>query len=128
MRSKFSANWNSSIKARKQRKFRHNAPLHIKRRFLSSPLSKELRKKYGKRNIIVRKGDKVKITRGKFNEKNGSVEEVSIRKSRIYVTGAEFTKKDGTKARVALDASKVMITELNLSDKKRKEILERKNE
>ena len=128
MRSKFSADWNSSKKTRKQRKFRHNAPLHIKRRFLSSPLSKELRKKYSKRNIIIRKGDKVKITRGKFNEKNGSVEEVSIRKSRIYVTGAEFTKKDGTKARVALDASKVMITELNLSDKKRKEILERKNE
>jgi len=56
MKKKFSNSWKASKQVRKQRKFRYNAPLHIKHKFLSAHLSKELMKKYGTRNIPVKKG------------------------------------------------------------------------
>ena len=66
----FSKLWIKSSQIRKQRKYRHNSPLHIKHKFLSSNLSKELRKEYKVRNIPVRKGDSVLILRGDFKKKN----------------------------------------------------------
>ena len=70
MKKKFSKKWKASGKARKQRKYVANAPLHIKKKFLSANLSKELRKKYG-RSLQIRKGDSVKVMRGKFKGKTG---------------------------------------------------------
>ena len=67
---KFSIHWKSSKRPGKQRKYRKNSELHLKKKFLSANLSKELRKKYGKRSMVVRKGDVVKICRGKFRKKN----------------------------------------------------------
>ena len=66
MKKEFSTMWNRSRQRRKQRKYLANAPLHIKRKMLGVNLSKELRKKYKKRNIVIRKGDIVKVIRGKF--------------------------------------------------------------
>jgi large subunit ribosomal protein L24 len=60
MKKKWSKTWKSSKQPRKQRKYRHNAPLHIKHKFLSASLSKDLKKKYNIRNISLRKGDRVK--------------------------------------------------------------------
>jgi ribosomal protein uL24 len=51
MKEAFSKKWKSSKQPRKQRKYRHIAPINIVRKFLSSPLSKELKIKYNKRNI-----------------------------------------------------------------------------
>tara|TARA_Y100000310_G_C20629550_1_gene787855 strand:- start:599 stop:1000 length:402 start_codon:yes stop_codon:yes gene_type:complete len=126
MKKDFSIQWKSSKQPRKQRKYRHNAPLHIKREFLAAPLSKELSKKHEKKNVIVRKGDKVKIMRGQYKNKVGKVEKVSIGNERIFVQGAERTKRDGTKAFYPIHPSKVMIQELVSGDKKRKASLERK--
>ncbi len=123
---KWSKSWKSSKKAKKQIKYVKNAPLHIRKKFLSAPLSKELRKKYGKRNIRTRKGDKVKVMRGQFKKTSGKVNTVDTRKLRIYVEGVDFVKKDGSKVQYPLHPSNVMITELNLDDKKRKKSLERK--
>ena len=53
-----------SKKARKQRKAFYNAPLHIRRKNVSSHLSKELSKEYGLRSLQVRKGDTIRIMRG----------------------------------------------------------------
>ena len=55
MKSQFSKSWKSSKQPRKQRKYIAKAPLHIKRKLMGVNLSKELRKKHGKRNIVVRK-------------------------------------------------------------------------
>ena len=56
----------SSIQPRKQRKFRYNAPLHIRGAFLHAPLAADLREKYGKRSFRVVTGDTVKVLRGEF--------------------------------------------------------------
>ena len=119
MKNKFSTHWKESKQPRKQRKYLANAPLHLRRKFVSVNLSKELRKKYGKRNIPARKGDEVKIMRGKFKGKQGKVSEVKLKKSKIIVEGIQIKKQDGSKTNIKLQPSNLMITELNLSDKKR---------
>ncbi|MBL7147389.1 MAG: 50S ribosomal protein L24 [Nanoarchaeota archaeon] len=123
----FSKSWIKSKKAKKQRKYRHHAPLNIKHKFLSAHLSKDLIKKYKKRNIPLRKGDKVKIIRGQFKKKEGKIEKALLKKSKVYIENIQVTKRDGTKTYYPINPSNVIITELNLTDKKRKKILERKN-
>ena len=122
----FSITWKGSRKKVKQRKYKFNAPLNIKQKFLDSHLSKELRGKYKKRNIGLRKGDKIKIMRGQFRKQEGKVERIDVKRTRVYVSGLELTKKDGTKKLLSLNPSNLMITELNLDDRLRQKILERK--
>jgi len=126
MKTKFSSSWIKSKQPRKQRKYRHNAPLHIRQKFVSTHLSKELHKRYKRRSMNLRKGDGVKIMRGQFKNKVGKIEEVSLKKIKVYVSGIEVVKRDGTKARYPIHPSNLIITEVNLDDKMRIKILERK--
>ncbi|MBU2104880.1 MAG: 50S ribosomal protein L24 [Nanoarchaeota archaeon] len=119
MKQKFSTKWKASKQPRKQRKYLAKAPLHIRRKFLSVNLSKELRKKYGKRNIPVRKGDTIKIMRGKYKKKQGKVIEVKTKLEKIYVEGIQVKKTDGSKANIPLRTSNLQIVQLNIDDKKR---------
>jgi len=128
MKKKFSTKWNSSKQPRKQRKYLANAPTHIRHKIVSANLSKELRKKYGKRNVPVRKGDSVVIMRGEFKKKVGKVESIDLKKLRVMVGGVYRTKKDGTKIGVYFDSSNLQIKELIMEDKKRLESINRKNE
>ena len=123
---KFSSKWNKSKAPKKQRKYRYNAPLHIKHKFVRVHLSKELKKKHNKRNLGLRKGDKVKIVVGQFKGKTCKVEKIDLRKSKVYLEGIEFSKKDGSKTKYPVDPSNLIITEINLDDKMRNKILERK--
>lgn len=45
----------------KNRKRHFNAPSHIRRKIMSSPLSKELRQKYNVRSMPIRKDDEVQV-------------------------------------------------------------------
>ena len=130
MKISFSKSWNSSTQPRKQRKYVYNSPLHIKRNFLSSHLSVDLRKKQGMRSTTIRVGDKVKVMRGNYKNKLGRVERVLTKKTRVYISSAESVKKDGTKLFYPIHPSNLMITELNLDDKKRfgKKTAEKSNE
>src|SRR3989344_1215027 len=123
MKKTWSRSWKQSAQPRKQRKYRINAPVHIKAKFLSAHLSKELRQKYGKRAIQVKNKDKVKIMRGTFKGRVGAVEKTDIKDSKIYISGIEITRMDGSKRKIGIDPSNVMITELDLKDKKRQQSL-----
>ena len=46
---------------RKNRRRHFTAPSHIRRKIMSAPLSKDLRKKYGVRSIPIRKDDEVMV-------------------------------------------------------------------
>jgi len=118
--------WKSSSHARKQRKYRYNAPLHIKGKFISSHLSKELRGKHKMRSIPLRKGDRVKVLRGRFKGETAKIDIVDRKDLKIYLEGMKITKKDGTEVPVALDASNLLVTSLNLDDKLRLKIKEAK--
>ena len=128
MKIAFSKQWNKSVQPRKQRKYRANAPLHIKQKFVASHLSKDLQKRYSKRSIIVKKGDTVKIMRGQFKSKTGKVDVVNIKKTKVLINGIELVKKDGTKKQYAVHPSNIQITELNTDDKKRQQSLKRGKE
>ena len=124
----FKKSWKSSKSVRNQRKFRFNAPIHIKRKFLSAHLSTDLKKKYNKRSVVVCKGDKIKVLRGNFKGHENVVKSVNIKEGKILISGIEVIKKDGTKVPQKVNPSNMLITSLNLEDKKRKLSLERKNE
>lgn len=119
MKKEFSTKWIASKQPRKQRKYGYNAPNHIRRKFMSAALSKDLRTKYGRRSLEVRKQDEVKIMRGKFANKTGKITEVSLKKERIAVENIQITKRDGTKVNVWMHPSNVMIMNITSDDKKR---------
>jgi large subunit ribosomal protein L24 len=119
MKRKFSKHWKASSQPRKQRKYVFNAPLHIRHKLVSANLSKELRKKYGKRSFPLRKGDSVKIMIGEFKKKTGKIESVDLKRLRMSIEGIQRTKKDGSKVNVWFDSSNLQIQGLNLEDKKR---------
>jgi large subunit ribosomal protein L24 len=118
MNKEFSTHWIGSKRPGKQRKYRAEAPLHLRKKFVSINLSKELRKKIGKRNIPVKKDDKVKILRGKYNGKTGKILEVLLKKSKVIVDGINVTKRDGSKANVKLEPSNMQIIEMAERKKK----------
>ena len=111
--------WNSSKQPRKQIKFRANAPNHIKRRLMGAMLDKSLREKHEIKKISVRKGDEVKIMRGKFRGKLGKVGMVDVKNLRIQIEGVQRAKKAGEKLETWFHPSIVRIISIEDSDKKR---------
>lgn len=95
------------------------APLHLRKKFVSVNLAKELRTKYGKRNIPLRRNDVVKIMRGKFKNQTGKVLKVELKTSKISIEGIQVKKQDGSKVNMKLRPSNLQIIELSLEDKKR---------
>jgi len=93
-------------------------PLHLRKKLFRMHLSKELKKKYKKRSIAVRVGDKVKIMRGQFRKKEGKIERVDRRNVRIYIEGIEVVKKDGTKALFPVHPSNALLVDV-AEDKRR---------
>jgi len=126
MKKKFSKSWKSSKQKRKQRKYRANAPLHIRKKMVSGNLSKELRKKYSRKSFSLRKGDKVKVMRGAFKGKTGKILRVDLKKLKVTIEGLQRTKKDGSKVNIWFDPSNLQIIELNLDDKKRLKKIQKK--
>ncbi len=114
-----------SKQPRKQRKAYFNAPLHVRHKFMTAPLSEELQRQYGIKRLPVRKGDTVVILRGDFKGVKGKVVKVDLKRMRIYVEGAVIRKANGETVYYPIHPSKVMIVELDLSDKRRLEVIER---
>ena len=119
MKKEFSSSWVGSKQPRKQRKYVAKAPIHVRKKFLSVTLSKDLRKKNKIRNIVIRKGDLVKIIKGKFKKRQGKVLEVKVKVQKIIVEGIQSKKQDSSKVNVPLRPANVQIIELNMDDKKR---------
>jgi len=128
MKRKFSKNWKNSKQPRKQRKFLAKAPIHIKRKMISSKLSKELKQKYKRRSVALRKGDKVLVMKGKFKKKEGKISEIKSKSMKVYIEGLQIKKQDGSKISIPFRASNLKIIDLNLDDKKRIKKLEKNKE
>ena len=120
MKSEWSSSWKSSKQPRKQRKYRYNASLHIRRKMVSSVLSKELRKRAGKRSMPVRKGDTVQVMRGDFKGVTGKVEKVSLKKLKIYIDAVKAKKTNGQEVMRPVDPSNVMIISVAEEEKRLK--------
>lgn len=67
----------------------------------------------------LKKGDKVKIMRGKYKGKSGKIDKILTKRLKIYVDGIQIKKSEGSKINIPLKASNLQIIELNTDDKKR---------
>lgn len=114
-----------SIKSRKQRKEYFNAPLHKKRKWISSHLEENLLLKYDQRRITLIKGDTVKVMRGNFKGHEGKISRVNQRRRQVEVEGLVMTKADGKKIAKPIHASNLLIIKLNLTDQWRRKKLEK---
>ncbi len=103
-----------------------NAPAHKRHKLMAAPLSPELLAQKGVKALPVRKGDSVRVTRGDHKGFEGKISRIDLKKYRLYLEGLTREKVDGSTVFVALHPSKVMIRNLNLDDKLRKAVLERK--
>lgn len=102
----------------------YKAPQHYRSSQLGSPLSAELRKKYGRRSVRVARGDTVSVVRGEYDNVSGKVASVSVRDGRIAIEGIKKEKAKGDKFDVMVHASNVVVTGLNTGDRWRADRLE----
>ncbi|KAJ7774974.1 translation protein SH3-like domain-containing protein [Mycena metata] len=121
---KFNADVSSS--RRKSRKAHFSAPSSIRRKIMSSALSKELRTKHNARSLPIRKDDEVRIVRGKYKGREGKVTQVYRKKWVIHVERVQRDKSNGATAPIGVHPSNVVITTIKL-DKDRRAILDRKD-
>jgi len=108
------------------RKQQKNAPAHLRRRYISAPLSPALKTQYGARTLTVVENDTVTITKGDRKLAEGKVLRVHTNDCKVYIEGVTRTRLDGSTVQLPVRAENVMITKLNLDDDRRKAILERK--
>lgn len=115
-----------SSSSRKSRKRYFEAPSHIRRKLMSSPLSKELRQKYNVRTMPIRRDDEVQVVRGHYKGTQvGKVVQVYRKKFVVYIERVQREKANGTNVYVGIHPSKCLIVKLKM-DKDRKKILDRR--
>jgi len=105
----------------------YRATFHTRSKQLGSTLSKDLRKKYGKRSVRAIEGDSVTILRGEFKGVEGKIFKVSTQKSSVAIEGIKKEKTKGDKFDVYIHTSNLLVTSLNTDDKWRISKLEGKN-
>ena len=109
-----------------QRKFADVAAAVTKRKMASAHLSKDLRKQYKRRSVVLKKGDEVKIMNGKFVGKSGTIEEINYKNLTVTISGIKLKKTVGTEKNVPVHVSNLLVMAMDLSDKARQKVLLRK--
>ena len=93
---------------------------------LSCSLSKDLRKKYGKRSARIVEGDTASIVRGEFAGVDGKVIKISVANRGVNIEGVKKEKLKGEKFDVYVHTTNIVISGLNSDDKWRINKLEGK--
>ena len=93
---------------------------------LSCALSKDLKKKYGKRSARIIEGDTARIVRGEFAGVDGKVTKISIPDRGVNIEGVKKEKLKGEKFDVYVHTTNIILTGLDSGDKWRINKLEGK--
>ncbi|EPQ09360.1 60S ribosomal protein L26-like 1 [Myotis brandtii] len=97
------------------RKRHFNAPSHVRRKIMSSPLSKELQQKYNVLTMPIHKDDEVQVVRVHYKgQQVGKAVQVHRKKYVIYMERVQCKKANGTTVHVGIHPSEVVITRLKL--------------
>ena len=84
-----------------------NAPSHILRKFMSSPLSKELRQKYNVQSTPIQKDDEVQVVWGHYKgQQIGKIVQAYRKKYIIYIERVQWEKAKGMTVHVGIHPSK----------------------
>jgi large subunit ribosomal protein L24 len=108
---------------RKQRKAVFTAHNFARRRFLTVPLSRELRQKYGRRQLPVRKGDTVRVISGSYEGQEERVAKIDTRSRTVTLDNITLKKADQKLKALPVRPNHLLLTRLNLSDSWRRRIL-----
>lgn len=114
------------VKPSKARKKQNNASPHIKRKFISAPLSPSLKTQYGAKRLVVIEDDTVQVVKGDRKLTEGKVLRVNTKINSIYIEGLTKQRLDGTTIQIPVKPSNIILTKIKTDDKWRKKILERK--
>ncbi len=113
----------TSIKARTQRRRTGRAPLHRRRASTAAHLDPKLHEKSKvrlPRAVAVRQGDTVRVMRGGFRGREGTVVSVEATKGTVIVEGLTIEKRDEKKVGRPIHASNLMIVKLDDTDPRRR--------
>ncbi len=100
-----------SRKPKKQRKALYNYKNHQRSKLLSTRLADFLWEEYGVKQLPLRVGDQVRITKGEFQDFEGEVMEIT-KNLRAKIKEAAFEKADGTEFHPGIHISNLIITKL----------------
>jgi len=113
---------------RRQRRALYNAPTSERRRRMTVPLSRELRRRFRRRNVPVRKGDTVRVLSGSFAGREERVARISRRDYSVTLDNVTLKTAEEKLKPLALRTSHLVITHLNLADPWRRRSLRLREE
>ncbi|MCJ7429285.1 MAG: 50S ribosomal protein L24 [Candidatus Nanohaloarchaeota archaeon QJJ-5] len=121
MADDWSKEWKASSDPQKQRKYRRNAPYHIRKKFLSAHLADHVAEIFGTTSLPVREGDRAEVMRGDWAGMEGTIDRIDYSDYSVYISGIERERVDTSDAKIALDPSNLKLTKLNVDDDQRTE-------
>ncbi len=112
-----------SIQPRRQRKAMFTAHIFERRRRMAVPLSRELRQRYGRRSVVVRKGDTVRILTGSYIGREERVARVNRRSYSVTLDNITGKTGEAKLKPLPIRTGHLLLTRLNLSDPWRRRVL-----
>ena len=106
----------SSRQPRRQRKAAFEAHSFQRRRRMTVPLSRELRKRYGRRNVPLRKGDTVRILRGSYVGREERVARIDRRSYSVTLDNITLKTREQKLKPLPIKTTHLLAIRLNLSD------------
>jgi large subunit ribosomal protein L24 len=113
---------------RRQRRALYNATTFERRRRMTVLLSRELRTRFRRRSVPVRKGDTVRVLGGSFKGREERVAKIDRRAYSITLDNVTLKTADEKMKPLGLRPGRLVITRLNLSDSWRRRSLRIRDE
>lgn len=108
---------------RHQRKAVFTADTFERRKRMAVPLSRELRRRYGRRQVPVRKGDTVRILSGSYVGREERVAKIDRRSYSVTLDNVTGKTADAKLKPLPIRTSHLLLTKLNLADPWRRRVL-----
>ncbi len=109
---------------RRQRKALYTATTFERRRRMTVPLSRDLRRRFHARALPVRKGDTVRVLSGSFVGREERVAKVDRRAYAVVLDNVTVKTGEDKLKPLPIRTSHLVITRLNLSDAWRRRVLQ----
>ena len=112
-----------STQPRKQRRANFQASSFDRHRQLSVSLSRDLRSRYHRRALPLRKGDTVRVISGSFKGREERVTKVDMESQFVTLDNVTIKKVDQKLKPLPIRSTHLILTRLNLADPWRRKIL-----
>ncbi|HXQ48420.1 MAG TPA: 50S ribosomal protein L24 [Thermoplasmata archaeon] len=108
---------------RRQRKSVYDATTFQRRILMTVPLSRELRRRFHRRSVPVRKGDTVRVMSGSFVGREERVAKIDRRGYSVTLDNVTLKTGEAKLKPLAIKTSHLVVTKLNLADAWRRRTL-----